>query len=65
MQNDPDSPVVAQTTLVHRASSIEDHPIRLQPIPSLLTMSQGQVLHPDPKSLRLAAWLLNTVNFDI
>lgn len=37
-----------------------DYPMKLPPWKNLLSQGKGQVLHPDPLSLNLMAWLLST-----
>lgn len=55
LSDPPDSPCVATSALVHRAStpSAASHST-----PSLLTMSQGQVLHSDHSNCQLGSWVL-------
>lgn len=40
----------------------ETKPIRLSSTPSLLTRNNGQISHPEPASLQLHAWLLNSMS---
>ena len=35
-------------------------PVKLTPWKNLLSQVKGQILHPDPQSLKLTAWLLST-----
>jgi hypothetical protein len=39
-----------------------DYPRKIPNVSKILTQKRGQVVHPDPESLKLVAWKISSIN---